>query len=152
MYTPLHCHDYGTRCRCTSQMMKHVNWKSCFMVGDKGIPLCIPLSCCPCILKFFQVPFYCWNERWTYIKIIIYLFIYIFTKNKRKVIVQEYQHGIFFHKLLYSEFVSCKTYQLFYTNKSNEFLKYVCDRQLPIITTGHLWQSFCSFVPIRDRP
>jgi len=58
-------------------------------------------------------PFLLLKWKMNLYKIIIYLFIYIFTKNKRKIIVQKYQHGIFFHKLLYSQFVSCKTYRLF---------------------------------------
>jgi hypothetical protein len=70
---PLFCHDYGTRCPCTpSQMMTHVNWKSCFMVGGKGIPLGIPLSCCP----GSSVHLHCAFSSWTHYFLLAYLSLY----------------------------------------------------------------------------
>jgi hypothetical protein len=56
---PLYCHHYGTRCRCThSQLMTHVNWKSCFMVvwqrhSTRHSSFLLPMKFCPSTLCFF---------------------------------------------------------------------------------------------------
>ncbi len=54
--------------------------------------------------------------------------------------------GYFFINYCIHNLFHVKLINFFDTNKSNEFFKYVCDRQLPIIThTNHLLQVFYRF-------